>query len=305
MFVRPTEALRDGDSHEIAIAPPDRHLYRVVVVVVVVLSSVSIIIITMTITFCASARALGSLQAAARTQNPSSRIHHRVRCQRDDTTSTPATNSSATAATSTRRAALLALGASVLAASSDVAAPRPSLADAAPGFETFYGSASPPTSYGGYGGNAEEDAKYTFEYPSGWKPAVPNKVEKGTQGIDCRVSNPRNKNQTITVVTFGRAGEDNKSFKLTDIETTVQGFAGADYDLQDAIAMETGRTNGTREFNNEPYYDIQIDSPDVTYLITVTVNYGKVFALFVKSPTKLFQQDEEKLRRIQDTFRTL
>ena len=129
--------------------------------------------------------------------------------------------------------------------------------------------------------------------------------QKGTQGIDCRVSNPRNKNQTITVVTFGRAGEDNKSFKLTDIETTVQGFAGADYDLQDAIALETGRTNGTREFNNEPYYDIQIDSPDVTYLITVTVNYGKVFALFVKTPTKLFQQDEEKLRRIQDTFRTL
>jgi hypothetical protein len=42
---------------------------------------------------------------------------------------------------------------------------------------------------------------------------------------------PRNKNQTITVITFGRAGEDNKSFRLTDIETTVQGFAGADYDL--------------------------------------------------------------------------
>ena len=79
----------------------------------------------------------------------------------------------------------------------------------------------------------------------------------------------------------------------------------ADYDLQDAIALETSRTNGQREFNGEPYYDIQIDSPDVTYLITVTVNYGKVFALFVKSPTRLFQQDEEKLRRIQETFRTL
>jgi hypothetical protein len=107
------------------------------------------------------------------------------------------------------------------------------------------------------------------------------------------------------VITFGRAGEDNKSFKLTDIETTVQGFAGADYDLQDAIAMETNRVNGQREFNGEPYYDIQIDSPDVTYLITVTVNYGKVFALFVKSPTKLFAADKEKLLHIVDTFRTL
>lgn len=98
-------------------------------------------------------------------------------------------------------------------------------------FTIFYGTASPPTSYGGYGGNAEEDAKYKFEYPTGWKTQAPNKVEKGTQGIDCRVFNPRNKSQAITVVTFGRAGEDNKSFKVTDIDTTIAGFAGADYDL--------------------------------------------------------------------------
>lgn len=58
-------------------------------------------------------------------------------------------------------------------------------------YEKFFGSASPPTSYGGYGGNADEDAKYTFEYPAGWKSSVPNKVEKGTQGIDCRVTNVR------------------------------------------------------------------------------------------------------------------
>jgi hypothetical protein len=42
---------------------------------------------------------------------------------------------------------------------------------------------------------------------------------------------PKNKNQKITVVTFGRAGEDNKSFRLANIETTIAGFAGADYDL--------------------------------------------------------------------------
>ena len=58
-------------------------------------------------------------------------------------------------------------------------------------YETFFGTAAPPTSYGGYGGNAEEDAKYTFEYPAGWKPSVPNKTEKGTQGIDCRITNVR------------------------------------------------------------------------------------------------------------------
>lgn len=34
------------------------------------------------------------------------------------------------------------------------------------------------------------------------------------------------------MVTFGRAGEDKKFSKLGDVEATLQGFAGADYDLQ-------------------------------------------------------------------------
>ena len=38
--------------------------------------------------------------------------------------------------------------------------------------------------------------------------------------------------ETAFTVTFGRAGEDNKRFKLGDVDTTLQGFAGADYDLQ-------------------------------------------------------------------------
>lgn len=38
--------------------------------------------------------------------------------------------------------------------------------------------------------------------------------------------------QAAYVVTFGRAGEDNKKFKLGDVEQTLAGFAGADYDLQ-------------------------------------------------------------------------
>lgn len=36
--------------------------------------------------------------------------------------------------------------------------------------------ATPPTSYGGYGGNANEKPKYQFEYPTGWKSEVPSKV---------------------------------------------------------------------------------------------------------------------------------
>lgn len=57
--------------------------------------------------------------------------------------------------------------------------------------------------------------------------------------------------------------------------------------------------------NGQLYYDIQIDSPDVQYLATVTVDQGKVYALFVKSPTKMFKSDESKLRHVVDTFKTI
>lgn len=41
------------------------------------------------------------------------------------------------------------------------------------------------------------------------------------------------------------------------------------------------------------------------YLSTITVASGKVFAMFVKSPTKLWKDDEMKLRNIQSSFRTI
>ena len=43
--------------------------------------------------------------------------------------------------------------------------------------------------------------------------------------------NPRNKAQQVFVITLGRAGEDNRSFRLTDVDSTLAGFAGADYDM--------------------------------------------------------------------------
>ena len=121
-------------------------------------------------------------------------------------------------------------------------------------------------------------------------------------GLDTQ---PRNRTQQITVVTFGRAGEDNKSFRLSDIDTTIAGFAGADYDMQDALTTATQKIKGERDVNGQLYYDIQIDSPDVQYLATVTVDQGKVYALFVKSPTKMFKADESKLRHVVDTFKTI
>ena len=46
-------------------------------------------------------------------------------------------------------------------------------------------------------------------------------------------------------------------------------------------------------------------SQDFVYLASVTLNAGKVFALFVSSPAKAFKVDEGKLRRIVESFTTI
>jgi hypothetical protein len=46
-----------------------------------------------------------------------------------------------------------------------------------------------------------------------------------------QVFNPSNKQQQAFVITLGRAGEDNRSFRLTNVDATLEGFAGADYDM--------------------------------------------------------------------------
>jgi len=196
------------------------------------------------------------------------------------------------------------LGASAVLGASIVLPSTPAFAEGEE-YTTFLGYATPPTSYGGYGGNAKEDAKYTFEYPTGWKSEVPSKTEKGTQGVDGRVVNPRVKGQRASVITLGRAGEDNKSFKLTDLDSTFAGFAGADYDLQDALSAATEIGKSQREVDGITFYDYDIDSPETRYLASITVKGGKVFALFVKSPARNFNSSEDKLRHILTTFKLL
>lgn len=71
------------------------------------------------------------------------------------------------------------------------------------------------------------------------------------------------------------------------------------------MSIETNRVNNEREIDGEKYYDVEIESPDVSYFITVTVKYGKVFALFVKTPTRSLQSDGPILRHVVETFKTL
>eukprot|EP00210_Caulerpa_lentillifera_P008659 g8258.t1 len=181
----------------------------------------------------------------------------------------------------------------------------PGRSHAADDLETFYGKATPPTSYGGYGGTAEEAPKYSFMYPANWKFQPVNKVQKGTQGIDARVVNPRNRNMAAFAIVLSRAGEDDKSYKVTDVEGTFQGFAGADYDIQDALMSATSTKKSERTVENAQYYDYEVDSPVAHYLATVTIKEGKVFAFFVKSPSKEFSENENTLRSVLTSFKTI
>jgi hypothetical protein len=70
-----------------------------------------------------------------------------------------------------RREALLAacgvaLGAAVPPAGADVE------------YATLLGKATPPASYGGFGGNSKEAPKYKFDYPASWKEKTVNKQQK-------------------------------------------------------------------------------------------------------------------------------
>ncbi|CAL8462256.1 g1787 [Coccomyxa elongata] len=190
-----------------------------------------------------------------------------------------------------------------MSAATLLAMQRPVLAT--DGFNTFWGLARPPTSYGAYAGDNKDAAKYAFEYPAGWKVETVGKNEKGMQGIDSRVRNVKNKGQSAYLVTFGRAGEDNKKFKLGDIEQTLQGFAGADYDLQDALTESTDKKSTTREVDGQTFYDYELCGPANNYLATVTLKEGKVYAFFVKSPAKSYSGDESTLRSIVQSFRTV
>ena len=53
------------------------------------------------------------------------------------------------------------------------------------------------------------------------------------------------------------------------------------------------------------YYDVDLDSPDVHYLSTITVRQGKVYAMFIKSPPRLFAAEEARLRGMLASFRTI
>lgn len=135
--------------------------------------------------------------------------------------------------------------------------------------------------------------------------------------------------------------------RCADIDSTFQGFAGADFQLQDALQAATEVTRSEREVrcsiarpvqcarvgvagqrpgpgpdivlppipsypgptqlqtNGNKFYEYIIDSPEMTYLSSITTQNGKIFALFVKCPTRYYAGEAESLKSIVSSFETI
>lgn len=107
------------------------------------------------------------------------------------------------------------------------------------------------------------------------------------------------------VVTLARAGEDNKSFRLTDLDQTFQSFVGADYDLQDAVGSAEEIKSASRDEAGQQFYDYVVEGSEAVYMASITVAYGKVFALFVSTPARQYKANEATMRAMIQSFRTI
>ncbi|XRB23321.1 PsbP domain-containing protein [Pseudoscourfieldia marina] len=176
-------------------------------------------------------------------------------------------------------------------------------------FQTVNGFATPPASYGGYGGGAVDGnlvPRYSFLAPKGWKAETITKQQKGYSGVDTLMVDPRDKGNRIYVVTFLREGESNKTFSFTDPTKTLSGLASSDYTLQDAIESADNQDFVKREDDKgRTIYDYDVDSIYGRYLVSMTVDSGRLYALFIKGSAGLFDDTGDQVRTMFEGFKIL
>lgn len=193
------------------------------------------------------------------------------------------------------------LAAAAAAASLLLACPSPSLADA-PAFETYYGTAASAANYGGYGGNAskKDSAEYIYEVPEGWKERLVSKVEKGTNGTDSEFYNPKKRaeREYLTFLPGFRT--------LAPVDAVLSNLALSDVDLQDQIASaEAVRSKERQDDKGQLYYVYEIDGAGAHSLISVTCARNKLYAHFVSAPNPEWRRDQDTLRRLHQSFKTI
>ncbi|KAJ6821015.1 putative thylakoid lumenal 19 kDa protein, chloroplastic [Iris pallida] len=169
----------------------------------------------------------------------------------------------------------------------------------------YKGTTASAANYGGYGGNAskKDAAEYTYLVPDTWKEHLVSKVEKGTNGTDSEFYNPKK-----------RAEKEYLTFlsgfcALAPRDAVLSNLALSDVQLQDLIASaaEVGgvRSDEARDGKGQLYYLYEIDGTGAYSLIKVTYARNKLYAHFVNAPNVDWGKDEEMLRTLHDSFRTV
>ncbi|KAL9244621.1 hypothetical protein vseg_018382 [Gypsophila vaccaria] len=185
-----------------------------------------------------------------------------------------------------------------LAAAHDAAAASASAA----GYSIYYGTAASAANYGGYGGNSskKDSAEYIYEVPNGWKERLVSKVEKGTNGTDSEFYNPKKKSEReyLTYLSGFRA--------LAPKDVILNNLALSDVTLQDQIASADTVTSEVRtDDKGQVYYEYEIGVADSHSLISVTCANNKLYAHFVNAPAVEWKRDQDMLRHIHQSFKTI
>ncbi|KAL0464410.1 UNVERIFIED_CONTAM: Thylakoid lumenal protein, chloroplastic [Sesamum latifolium] len=146
-------------------------------------------------------------------------------------------------------------------------------ADSPAAYKLYYGTAASAANYGGYGGNSDKkaSAEYIYDVPDGWKEKLVSKIQKGTNGTDSEFYNPKKKAE--------------KEY-LTFLEENV-------------VSEERKDEKG------QLYYVYEIDGIGAHSLISVTCAKNKLYAHFVNAPTPDWNRDQETLRHIHESFKTV
>uniref|UniRef100_A0A2P2IU77 Uncharacterized protein n=1 Tax=Rhizophora mucronata TaxID=61149 RepID=A0A2P2IU77_RHIMU len=177
-----------------------------------------------------------------------------------------------------------------------------SLADPSQSYHLYYGTAASAANYGGYGGNSDKQAsaEYVYDVPDGWKERLVSKVEKGTNGTDSEFYNPKKKTEKeyLTFLAGFR--------QLAPRDIVLNNLALSDVDLQDLIAgagsvASEEKTDG----NGQMYYVYEIDGIGKHSLIKVTCANNKMYAHFVNAPAPDWNRDEETLKHLHESFKTV
>ncbi|KAJ8748784.1 hypothetical protein K2173_011339 [Erythroxylum novogranatense] len=186
-----------------------------------------------------------------------------------------------------------------IAATSILTATPPSLAES---FQVYYGTAASAANYGGFGGNSDKkaSAEYVYDVPDGWKERLVSKVEKGTNGTDSEFYNPKKKTEKeyLTFLAGFR--------QLAPKDVVLNNLALSDVQLQDLIAgADSLVSEEKKDGDGQMYYVYEIDGVGKHSLIKVTCAKNKLYAHFVNAPTPEWNRDEQTLRHLHESFKTV